>query len=234
MPSSHLILCLPLLLLPPIPPSIRVFSNDSTLRMRCQSTGVSALASFLPKKSHCFSLSDLLHINTFFRAQEKTHHLFHIFSLCKPGEGNGNPLQYSFLENSMDRGVWWATIHGVTESDTTKQLTHTLCKLSITISTNSRGCLNTELAVAQCSSYNNSQNNNLSCSIMNHLVGRSCWLTGYLKSSACTKWNVGFLFFNRSWIGLLMFETLAQLRTLSLALFHVFLCFYTGNPANTN
>ena len=34
MPSSHLILCLPLLLLPPIPPSIRVFSNESTLRMR--------------------------------------------------------------------------------------------------------------------------------------------------------------------------------------------------------
>ena len=34
MPSSHLILCLPLLLLPPIPPNIRVFSNESTLRMR--------------------------------------------------------------------------------------------------------------------------------------------------------------------------------------------------------
>ena len=36
MPSSHLILCRPLLLLPPIPPSIRVFSNESTLCMRCQ------------------------------------------------------------------------------------------------------------------------------------------------------------------------------------------------------
>ena len=35
MPSSHLILCRPLLFLPPIPPSIRVFSNESTLRMRC-------------------------------------------------------------------------------------------------------------------------------------------------------------------------------------------------------
>ena len=30
-----------------------------------------------------------------------------------PGEGNGNPLQYSFLENPMDRGAWWATVHGV-------------------------------------------------------------------------------------------------------------------------
>ena len=35
MPSSHLILCHPLLLMPPIPPSIRIFSNESTLRMRC-------------------------------------------------------------------------------------------------------------------------------------------------------------------------------------------------------
>ena len=30
-----------------------------------------------------------------------------------PGEGNGNPLQYSCLEDSMDRGAWWATVHGV-------------------------------------------------------------------------------------------------------------------------
>ena len=35
-----------------------------------------------------------------------------------PGEGNDNPLQYSCLENSMDRGAWWATVHGVTESQT--------------------------------------------------------------------------------------------------------------------
>ena len=35
-----------------------------------------------------------------------------------PGEGNGNPLQYSFLENSMDGGAWWATVHGVTKSQT--------------------------------------------------------------------------------------------------------------------
>ena len=35
-----------------------------------------------------------------------------------PGERNGNPLQYSCLENSMDRRAWWATVHGVTKSQT--------------------------------------------------------------------------------------------------------------------
>ena len=33
-----------------------------------------------------------------------------------PGGGNGNPLQYSYLENSMDRGAWQAIVHGVTKS----------------------------------------------------------------------------------------------------------------------
>ena len=37
-----------------------------------------------------------------------------------PGEGNGNPLHYSSLENSIDGGAWQATIHGVTELDTTE------------------------------------------------------------------------------------------------------------------
>ena len=41
-----------------------------------------------------------------------------------PGEGNGKPLQYSCLENPMDRGIWWATVHGAAkESDTTEWLT---------------------------------------------------------------------------------------------------------------
>ena len=35
-----------------------------------------------------------------------------------PREGNDNPLQYSCLENSMDRGAWWAIVHGVTKSQT--------------------------------------------------------------------------------------------------------------------
>ena len=37
-----------------------------------------------------------------------------------PGKGLGNPLQYSCLENHMDRGAWWAMIHRVAELDTTE------------------------------------------------------------------------------------------------------------------
>ena len=36
----------------------------------------------------------------------------------RPGEGKRNPLQYSYLENSMDRGAWWATVQGVTKNET--------------------------------------------------------------------------------------------------------------------
>ena len=40
-----------------------------------------------------------------------------------PGEGNGNPLQYSCVENPVAGGAWWATVHGVAKSrDTTEQL----------------------------------------------------------------------------------------------------------------
>ena len=44
----------------------------------------------------------------------------HVWSLGQegrsPGEGNGNSLQYSCLENPMDRGTWWSTVHGVAKS----------------------------------------------------------------------------------------------------------------------
>ena len=44
-----------------------------------------------------------------------------------PGEGNGNPYQYSCLENIMNRGAWWATVHGVNkELDMTERLTLSL------------------------------------------------------------------------------------------------------------
>ena len=48
-----------------------------------------------------------------------------------PGGGRGNPLQYSCLENSMDRGAWWATVHGVAKSRTrlNRLSTHTTAYL---------------------------------------------------------------------------------------------------------
>ena len=55
MPSIHLILCRPLLLLPPIPPSIRVFSNESTFCMRWPKCWISALASVLPMNTQDWS-----------------------------------------------------------------------------------------------------------------------------------------------------------------------------------
>ena len=42
------------------------------------------------------------------------------FSLSCTGEGNGNPLQCSCLENPRDGGAWWAAVYGVTQSDTTE------------------------------------------------------------------------------------------------------------------
>ena len=43
-----------------------------------------------------------------------------------PGRGHGNPIQYSCLENPMDRGAWRATVHSITESDMTESTcTHT-------------------------------------------------------------------------------------------------------------
>ena len=53
-----------------------------------------------------------------------------------PGEGNGNPLQYSCLENPTDGGAWWATVHRVSKSwtrlsDFTHSLTHSLTLCSV-------------------------------------------------------------------------------------------------------
>ena len=48
-----------------------------------------------------------------------------------PGEGNVNPLQYSCLENTMDRGAWWATVHGVTKNRTPlSDFTHMMRRIS--------------------------------------------------------------------------------------------------------
>ena len=51
-----------------------------------------------------------------------------------PGVGNGNPLRYSYLENSMDSGAPWAAVCGVAESDTSEHTAHN-CHPSLTLQT---------------------------------------------------------------------------------------------------
>ena len=157
MPSSHLILCHPLLLLPPIPSSIRVFSNESTLHMRWPKYW-SFSFSISPSKENPGLISfrmdwlDLLAIQGTLKSLLQHHSskasilwrfLETFYSLSEAflggsdgkvsaynagdpgsipgsgrssGEGNGNPLQYSCLENLRDGGAWWAAIYGVTQS----------------------------------------------------------------------------------------------------------------------
>ena len=150
MPSSHLILCCPLLLLPPIPPSNRVFSNESTLRMRWPNYSSFSL-SISSSNEHLISFRmdwlDILAVQGTLKSLQQYHSskasilwrsAFLLIQLSHPyvttgktialtrwkfvgkvmslllnmlsrlviGEGNGTPLQYSCLENPMDRGAW--------------------------------------------------------------------------------------------------------------------------------
>ena len=74
--------------------------------------------------------------NSVFNVLSNLHTVFHVVLVVKnlpanagdsgsmpesgrsPGEGNGNPFQYSYLENPMDRGAWQTTVHGVAKSGT--------------------------------------------------------------------------------------------------------------------
>ena len=137
MPSNHLILCRPLLLPSSIFPSIKIFSTESALHIR-YSKYWSFSFSISPSSEYSglmFFRIDWFHLLT---VQDKCIFLFILdfprgsevkVSACNaedlgsipgsgrsPGEGNGNPLQYSCLENPMDGRAWWATVHGVTKS----------------------------------------------------------------------------------------------------------------------
>ena len=62
---------------------------------------------------------------------DTTERLHFHFSLSCIGEGNGNPLQCSCLENPRDRGAWWAAIYGVAQSQTQlKRLSSSICSLN--------------------------------------------------------------------------------------------------------
>ena len=65
-----------------------------------------------------FSLKFYLGLLRWLSGKESTYNKGDVSSIPgsgrSPGEGNGNPLQYSYLENPMDRGIWWAVVNGVT------------------------------------------------------------------------------------------------------------------------
>ena len=226
MPSSHYILCRPLLFLPPVLPGIRVFSNESTLHMRGPKYW-SFSFSIIPFKEHPGLISfnmdwldllavqgtlksllqhhsskaSILQLSAFFPVQlshpymttgktivstrqtfvdkvmsllfntlsrlvirrrqwhptpvllpgkshgwrslegcspwsswgsDMTERLHFHFSLSCIGEGNGNPLQCSCLENPRDGGAWWATVYGVTQSRTLLKWLSSSSRLVIT------------------------------------------------------------------------------------------------------
>ena len=157
--SDSPILCYPLLLLPSIFPSIKVFSNKSALCTRWPKywsfgfsiSPYSEYSGLISFRIDWFTGS-LLEVQGLSRVFSSTiiwkHQLFGTQpslgfpggsdgkeSACSvgdlssipgsgraPGEGNGNPLQYSCLENPMDGGTWQATVHELEELDTTKCL----------------------------------------------------------------------------------------------------------------
>ena len=92
MPSNHLILCHPLLLLPSVFLSILVFSKESALLIRW---------------SKYWSFSFSINPSNEYSGLTSLNPSSIPGSGRSPGEGNGNPLQYSCLENPMDRGAWW-------------------------------------------------------------------------------------------------------------------------------
>ena len=144
MPSSHLILCCPLLLLLSIFLSIRVFSSESALRIRWPKYW-SFSFSISPSNEHpglifwdiSVIISSSKFLLPFFSPPSGATVMLSLICLmvegkesaCNagdpgsipgwgraPGEGNGYPLQYSCLENLIDRAAWQIAVHGFTKN----------------------------------------------------------------------------------------------------------------------
>jgi len=131
-PSNHLILCRPLLLLPSIFPSISFFQMNPFFVSGGQSVGSFSI-SISPSNEYSGVISfrmdwlDVLVVQGTLKSLLQYHSSKASILRCSAffynptltsiqGEGNGNPLQYSCLENPMDRGAWWAAVHGVSKT----------------------------------------------------------------------------------------------------------------------
>ena len=91
-----------------------IFINEYISKQRRQWHPTPVL---LPRKSH--GQRSLVGCSTWGRPKSQTQlSNFSHFSLSRIGEGNGNPLQCSCLENPRDGGAWWAAVYGVTQSQT--------------------------------------------------------------------------------------------------------------------
>ena len=67
-----------------------------------------------PGLPHCRQMLYPKEMKTYIHTKTFTKKIYFLY--LSIGEGHGNPLQYSCLENSMDRGAWWATVHGIAKS----------------------------------------------------------------------------------------------------------------------
>ena len=120
--SNHVILCCPLLF--SIFPRIRVFSNESALCIRRAkywnfSFNISSFNEYSGLISFRIDWIDLPAVQGTLKSLLQHHSLKAPAFCAQPSlwsEGNGNRLQYSCLENSMNRGDWWATVYGVAKS----------------------------------------------------------------------------------------------------------------------
>ena len=112
----------------------------------------------LPGKSH--GQRSLVGCSSWGRKQSDTTEQLHFhFSLSCIGEGNGNPLQCSCLENPRDGGAWWAAVYGVARSRTRlKRLSSSSSRLVITFLPRSKSLLTSWLAVSICSDFGAQEN----------------------------------------------------------------------------
>ena len=120
MPSSHLILCRPLLLLSPIPPSIRVFSNESTLRMRWPKYWSFSFSTVLPKKSQGWSPSEWtgwisLQSKGLSRVFSNTTVQKHQFFHTQPSSQSNSIPYLHWIWLGLTGGIlYWATCYSAT------------------------------------------------------------------------------------------------------------------------